>query len=73
MGWVSHSKCVLHLMMTYHVKTPEMDVFILNDEVGKPFSVRPAADDDLLNSYGFSWPALKLVYDYFSHEKREQE
>ena len=57
-------------MVTYYVGTPEMGVSILSDGVGKPFSVRPAADDDLLNSYGFSWPALKLVYDYFSHEKK---
>ena len=48
MGWVSHSQCVLQLMMTYYVKTPEMGVSILSDGVGKPFSVRPAAGDDLL-------------------------
>ena len=65
MGWVSHSQCVQQLMMTYYVETPEIDVSILYDGVGKLFSVRPAADDDLLNSYGFGWPALKLVYDYF--------
>ena len=34
--------------MTYCVETPEMDASILIDGVGKPFSVRPAADDDLL-------------------------
>ena len=48
MGWVSHSPCILQLMMTYYVKTPEMGVSILSDGVGKPFSMRPAADDDLL-------------------------
>ena len=35
-------------MMTYYVETPEMGVSILSDGVSKPFSVRPAADDDLL-------------------------
>ena len=35
-------------MMTYYVETPEMDVSILSDGVGKPFFMRPAADDDLL-------------------------
>ena len=35
-------------MMTYYVETPEMGVSILSDWVGKPFSVRFAADDDLL-------------------------
>ena len=30
------------------METPEMGVSILIDGVGKPFSVRPAADDDLL-------------------------
>lgn len=30
-----------------HVETPEMGVSILNDGMGKPFSVRPVADDEL--------------------------
>ena len=47
MGWVSHSQYVLQLMMALYVETPEADVFILGDRVGKPFSVRPAANDDL--------------------------
>ena len=34
--------------MTYYVETPEMGITILSDGVGKPFSVRPAADDDLI-------------------------
>ena len=38
----------LRMMMTYYVETPEMGVFILSDGVGKPFSVSPATDDDLL-------------------------
>ena len=46
--WVNHSQCVLQLMMTYYVETPEMGVSILIDGVDKPFSVRPASDDDLL-------------------------
>ena len=48
MGWISHSQCALQLMMTYYVETPEMGVSILIDGVDKPFSVRPASDDDLL-------------------------
>ena len=48
MGWLSSSQCVLQLMMTYYVETPEMGVSILSDGVGKPFLVRPAAHDDLL-------------------------
>ena len=48
MEWVSHSQCALQLMMTYYVKASEMGVSILSDGVGKPFFVRPAADDDLL-------------------------
>ena len=32
--------------MTYYVETAEIGVSILSDGVGKPFSVRPAADDD---------------------------
>ena len=48
MRWVSHSQCVLQLMMTYHVETTEMGVSILSDGVGKPFSVRPSAEDKLL-------------------------
>ena len=48
MGWVNHSECALQLMMIYCVETPEMGVSILRDGVGKPFSVRPAADDDSL-------------------------
>ena len=39
---------VLQLMVIYYVETPEMGVSILSDGVGKPFSVRPTADDDLL-------------------------
>ena len=35
-------------MMTYYVKTHEKSVSILSDGVGKPFSVRPAADEYLL-------------------------
>ena len=46
MGWVSHSQCVLQLMMTCYVETPEMGASMLSDGVGKPFSVRPAADDE---------------------------
>ena len=34
-------------MMTYYVETPEMGVSILSDGVGKPFSMRLAAEDDL--------------------------
>ena len=42
-------------MMTCYVKAPEMDVSILSDEVGKPFSVRSSADDDLsIKSFGSS-------------------
>ena len=48
MGWVSHSQCFLQLMLTFHVETSEMGVSILIDGVGKPFSVRPAAYDELL-------------------------
>ena len=48
MGWVSHSHCVLQLMMTYYVEMPQMDISILSEGVSKPFSVCPAADDDLL-------------------------
>ena len=48
MGWVNHSQCVLQLMITYYVETPEMGVSILIHGVVKAFSVRPAADDDLL-------------------------
>ena len=51
MGWVSHFQCVLQLMMIYYVATPEMGVSILSDGVGKPLSVLPAADDDLLTSF----------------------
>ena len=36
-------------MMTYYVETSEMVVSILSNGVGKPFSVRIAADDDLLH------------------------
>ena len=46
MGWVSHFQCFLQLIMTYYVETAEIGVSILSDGVGKPFSVRPAADDD---------------------------
>ena len=35
-------------MLTFHVETSEMGVSILIDGVGKPFSVRPAAYDELL-------------------------
>ena len=35
-------------MMTYYVETPVMGVSILSDGVGKPFSVRLVAEDDLL-------------------------
>ena len=35
-------------MMIYYVEMPEMGISILSDGVGKPFSLRPAADDDLL-------------------------
>ena len=35
-------------MDTHWMETPEMGVSILIDGVGKPFSVRPAADDDLV-------------------------
>ena len=38
----------VQLMLTYYVETPEMGMSILSDRVGKPFSVRPAADDDIL-------------------------
>ena len=51
MGWVSDSQCTLLLMMTYYVETPEMIVSVLIDGLGKPFSVRPAADDDLLGMF----------------------
>ena len=40
-------------MMTYYVETPVMGVSVLSDRVGKPFSVRPAADDDLLGLFFF--------------------
>ena len=33
-------------MMTYYVETPEIGVSILSDGMDKPFSVRPAADDN---------------------------
>ena len=46
-GWVSHSQCILQLMMTY-IETPGLGVSMLSDGVSKPFPVRPAADDDLL-------------------------
>ena len=35
-------------MVTYYVEMSEISVSILSDEVGKPFSVRPAADNDLI-------------------------
>ena len=35
------------MMTTYYLETLEMGVSILSDRVGKPFSVHPAADDDL--------------------------
>ena len=38
-------------MMTYYVETPVMGVSILSDGVGKPFSVRLVAEDDLLCRY----------------------
>ena len=38
----------MQLTITYYVKTPEMVVSILSDGLGKPFSVRPAADDYLI-------------------------
>ena len=41
------AQCVLQLMMTYDVETPEMGVPILSNGVGNTFSVRPAAGDDL--------------------------
>ena len=47
MGWVSYSQCFLQLMMTYYVVTPEMGVSLLRGGQCKPFSVCPAADDDL--------------------------
>ena len=50
MGWVSHSQCVLQLMMTCYIKTLEMGVSILSNGVGKPFSVPPASDYDSYNS-----------------------
>ena len=34
-------------MMTNYVKMPQMGASILSDGVDRPFSVRPAADDDL--------------------------
>ena len=49
MGWVSHYQCFLQLMLTFYVETSKMGVSIFSDGVGKPFSVRPAADDDLLS------------------------
>ena len=58
MGWVSHSQCVLQLMMTIYVETPETGVSILGDRVGKPFSVRPAADDDLKVSVDSRFKAI---------------
>ena len=36
------------IMMTYYDEVPEMAVSILSDGVSKPFSVRFAADDDVL-------------------------
>ena len=38
----------MQLMMTYYVEMSKMGVSILNDAVGKLFSVCPKADDDLL-------------------------
>ena len=35
--------------LCHYIETPEMGASILSDGVGKPFSVRPAADDDLLS------------------------
>ena len=58
MGRVSHSQCVLQLMMTHYVKKPDM-VSILSDGVSKPFSVPSAADDDLLCK-----KCLKQVYPF---------
>ena len=52
MVWVSHSLCVLQLMMTYYVKTTEMCVSILSDGMGKPFSVRAGAGS-LWNYYRY--------------------
>ena len=51
MGWVSHSQCFLQLMLTFYVEMSEMVVSIFSDGVGKPFSVRPAANDDLLSRH----------------------
>ena len=48
MGYVSNSQCVLQLMMNYYVEMRKMGVSMLSDGVGKPFSMRPAADEDLL-------------------------
>ena len=42
-------------MMTYYVETPQMGVSILSDGVGKPFSVCPVADDDLLWKSQLAW------------------
>ena len=42
-------------MMTYYAEKPEMGVSILSGGVGKPFSVRPPADDDFNFSKNISF------------------
>ena len=51
--------------MTYYVQTPEMGVSILSDGVGQSFSVRPAADDDLL--------FLHVLAKFFQYRKHPCE
>ena len=46
-------------MMTYYVETTKVGVSILSDLVVKPFSVRPAADDDLL------WIKFEMLWSLF--------
>ena len=45
---VSHSQCILQMIMTKYFITPDMGLCIPNYGVGKSFLVRPAADDDLI-------------------------
>ena len=51
------------MVMTYYVETPKMEVSILSDGVGKPFSVRLAADDDLFHTY---IPKINSLYFYMA-------
>ena len=52
MEWVSHSQCVLQLMMIYYVETPEISVSILSDRVGK---TKGSSSNYSKRSHWWSW------------------